>query len=280
MLRKAFVCVAALAVLAGCGPYGPSNYGGYNAAPMLMERAANGQFFAYSHVLSLVMSHDSVKARFDKARDKCLKDAALKCTLIGASISDEAVPSYGTGGALARLVVALPHDQVAAFEEALMQALPQDGSQKLVVASHSTSAENVSNAVSDTDRKIVQLTTYRDRLAALAKRSDLGVADLMKIEAELSKVQGDLDAALAEKRDLAERAGKEQLTVSLQETQDRTAPLARVWRNAGDTLIDSSADALGFLIRALPWLPVVGAGVLFVSWLWRLRRRKKEKAAG
>ena len=39
----------------------------------------------------------------------------------------------------------------------------------------------------------------------LAVNGDGSVADLMKVEAELAKVQGDLDAAMAEKRDIGER---------------------------------------------------------------------------
>ncbi len=224
--------------------------------------------FSYSHYLGLVMNHDAVKARFEWARDKCLNDRALNCKLITASIS-----SGGYPGEEASLVVALPHDKVALFEKSLLQPLPQDGAQKVTVQSRSTSAENVTTEASDNHRKVAQLTAYRDRLAALSKRRDLSVADLMKVEAELSKVESDLDAALAQNRDVSERIAREQLTVSLNETQP--SPIMGTLNNAGDALTESTASALDFLIRALPWLPIIGVGILLISWLWRLVRRKK-----
>jgi hypothetical protein len=219
------------------------------------------------------MTHAAVKPRFERARDKCLHDAALNCKLITATISANA-SGYAAGDE-ATLAVALPHDKVAQFENSLLEPLNEDGSAKVNVQGRSTSAENVATQASDNERKVAQLTAYRDRLEALAKRSDLSVADLMKVEAELAKVQGDLDAALAEKRDIGERITREYLTVSFGETEAAAAPIAQVFSEAGDTLVESTAAALGFLIRALPWLPIVGGGVLLVAWLWRLVRRKK-----
>jgi hypothetical protein len=198
MSRKSIVCLFAVLLLAGCGrsPLGT----GYAVTYPEQLRDSNAQTFSYTHFLRLVMAHDSVKPRFERARDLCLRDAALGCKLIAAAISvnDNA---YVTGDQ-ASLAVALPHDKVAVFEKALLEPLPQDGSDKVSVQSRTTSAENVTTEASDTDRKITQLTAYRDKLAVLAKRSDLSVADLMKVEAELSKVEGDLDAALSDKRDV------------------------------------------------------------------------------
>ena len=271
MSRKSIVCLFAVLLLAGCGrsPLGT----GYAVTYPEQLRDSNAQTFSYTHFLRLVMAHDSVKPRFERARDLCLRDAALGCKLIAAAISvnDNA---YVTGDQ-ASLAVALPHDKVAVFEKALLEPLPQDGSDKVSVQSRTTSAENVTTEASDTDRKITQLTAYRDKLAVLAKRSDLSVADLMKVEAELSKVEGDLDAALSDKRDVGERIAKERLTVSLGEKQALSAPIARVWHNAVDTFVESTANAIDFLIRVIPWLPIVAGGVFLVSLFWRWFRRRK-----
>jgi uncharacterized protein (DUF2384 family) len=274
MSRKSIICLFAVLLLAGCGrsPLGT----GYAVTYPEQLRDSNVQTFSYTHFLRLVMAHDSVKPRFERARDLCLRDTALGCKLIAAAISvnDSA---YVTGDQ-ASLAVALPHDKVAVFEKALLESLPQDGSDKVSVRSRTTSAENVTTEASDTDRKITQLTAYRDKLAALAKRSDLSVADLMKVEAELSKVEGDLDAALSDKRNVGERVAKERLTVSLGEKQALDAPIARVWHNAVDTFVESTANAIDFLIRIIPWLPIIAGGVFLISLFWRWFRRKKVAA--
>jgi len=276
MRRKFIILIFAAAVLASCGPSsGP--YGGFPQA--LYSRTMRDQapqVFSYSHFLMLAMSHESIDPRFERARDKCLHDAALSCTLISASVSATDGTYYKNSEAT--LAVAMPHEKIAVFEKSLLEPVPQDGAVAVTVQSRSTRAENVTNEASDLDHKIAQLTNYRDSLAALAKRGDLAVSDIMKIDAELSKVQGDLDMALAQKRDVGERIAKEQLTVSFGEQPDALAPIARAWSNARISFIDSTADAINFLIRALPWLPIVAGGVWLISLFWRWFRRKKPAA--
>ena len=274
-MRRIAICLIALVVLAGCGERTPRYARGYALSTVALKEqvAPDGQVFSYSHALALVMPHDAVRPRFERARDRCLHDAALDCKLISASISANN-GGYQTGDE-ASLLVALPHDKIAVFEKAVLEPVAEDGTGKVTVQSRSTTAENVATQASDNEHKVAQLTAYRDRLEALAKRGDLSVADIMKVEAELSKVQGDLDAALTEKRDIGERIAKETLSISLGETESAIAPIAQTWNNAGDTLLESTASALAFLIQIVPWLPIAGGGIVLVGWLWRLVRRKK-----
>jgi hypothetical protein len=278
MLRKTVISMFVILLLAGCGQRAPSytSYGGYPMELRADLREPNAQVFSYSHFLALTMRRDSVKPRFERARDKCLHDATLNCKLISASLS---VNGYaGSNNAEANLQVALPHDQIAAFEQKLLEPLPQDTSENVIVRSRSTIAENVSDQAADTDRKIAQLTNLRDNLAALAKRPNLSIEDLIKVETELSKAQGDLDEALAQKRDVGEHVAKERLDIALSEKVDLMSPIALVWRNAVGSLVESTASAIDFLIRVVPWLPIVAAGVFLVSLFWRLFRRKKPAA--
>lgn len=276
MLKKIGIGLAAILLLAGCGQQSPRFARSYNlAAPMMLRDARGGasQVFSYSHYLALVMPHDAVKPRFERARDRCLNDAALRCKLITASLTANELT-----GDEANLVVALPHDKVTLFEKSLLEPLTEDGSGKATVQSRSTSAENVTTQAGDNERKVAQLTAYRDRLMALTKRTDLSVTDLMKVEAELSKVEADLNAALAEKRDVGERIAMESLTVNFGETEPATAPIMKVFDRAGATLTESTAAAIDFLIRIVPWLPIIGLGLVLLGWLWRLVRRKRTQA--
>jgi hypothetical protein len=261
MLRKVGLIAAAALLLAACGDHGGG--AAYKLVePQLMQVGIDGrgQNFSYTHRLELVLADGGVKASFELARETCLKQAALKCDLLSASLTAGETTSYG------QVVVALPHDKVATFEKTLTDA-------GATVQSRSTNAENVTTAAGDNERKIVQLTAWRDRLAALAKRNDLSVSDLMKVEAELSKVEADLSAALAEKRDITNRIAKEILTISFGEREGTLAPVGRVLTNAGTTLVSSTATAVEFLIRIVPWLPIILAGLWLVRWIWSKRKK-------
>lgn len=262
MLRKFGLCLAAALFLAGCNDYGGK--GDYLASQFAGGDGQGGSAaFSYTHRLALIVPHGGVKKSFETARDACLKDKTLVCDLSSASLNS------GENSDSARMVVALPHDKVAVFEKILTDSGAS-------VQSRSTTAENVTAQASDNDRKIAQLTAWRDRLAELSKRSNLSVADAMKIGEDLSKVEADLEAALAEKRAIATRIAKETVTVAFNEKEAALAPFTRVFANAGDTLIGSTASAIAFLIMILPWLPIVLAGLWLIRWLWT--RRKKPAA--
>ncbi len=146
-------------------------------APMMMPDIAvnRGQIFSYSHTLSLAMSHDAVRTRADRARESCLRDVSLHCKLLTANVADD------DGTASAHLEVALPHDKLAAYEDGLLKpVVPDKGG--VDVRSRSTQAQSVENEKNDTDKKVAQLTKYRDGLAELAKRPNLSVDDFIKVQ--------------------------------------------------------------------------------------------------
>jgi hypothetical protein len=266
MTRKlSFILIAVLS-LAGCTRggmterlVGPREYA-MQDKPAPPDPA---QIFSYSHSLTLLMRHDAVKSRYDTARESCLHDASLHCKLQSASL-DEAVD-----GASAHLEVALPHDKLAAFEARLLK--PEGD---VEVRSRSTRAEGVENQASDIDKKVSQLSKYRDGLAELAKRPNLSVDDFIKVQNELSKTEADLDEALAQKRDIAGRIARELLSVDLEERVSVASPLGQVWSGAGDMLIYGTADVLRFLIEMVPWLPVIIGVFFLLRWLWRIARRR------
>jgi hypothetical protein len=272
-MRKFWMTAAVLSLLAGCGP-SPALYdGGGLAMRADLMRPRENQDFSYNHFLSVAMGRDSIKPRFERAQDRCLHDAKLDCTLISASINAADNGEYA--GPSAILVVSLPHDRIADFERDLLAPVAGEGA--ATVRSRSTTAENVSGESADASRKLAQLTDYRDRLAALAKRPGLSVDDLIKVESELSKAQGDLDDAVSQKNSLGERVAKERLSVSLEMrpgVDDAFRPVGRVWRSSVQLFGQSTASALQFLIQVIPWLPLIIGALFLVRWLWRIARRR------
>jgi hypothetical protein len=240
------------------------------------EAGKAAQSFAYNHFLQVEMASEFVEPRFARARDRCLQDTSLSCTLLSASINSNE-SEYGYAGSRAQLDVMLPGDKVDAFEEGLTERLPEEGEGDPKVAARSTSAEDVTREAANLDQQIQQLSDYRDRLVELSKRSNLTAAELIQVAGELSKTQSTLDQLLAQKNDVSARVSMQKITVYLsgRVTADPFRPIARVLTNSLDLFLDSVADALRFLIQVVPWLPVVAAGLFLVSWLWRRFRRSR-----
>jgi len=279
MFRIAAIGAVCAILLCACNQssYGPPSYAPGPPPPMAQEKPGEPQqSFSYTHFFALEMARDYVKPRFERAVGRCFHDASLDCELISSSMSagdpDEGTTTQG------QLVVALPHEKVEPFEKSLLDAVAGEGTDDVIMRSRSTQAENVTQQVTDLDHKIAQLTDYRDRLQALAKRPDLHADDLIKIEQELSDVESQLDDTIAQKNDVSAHVRRETLTVTLGERHtlsDAWRPLAQAWRDSLDTLSESAAAALQFVIQVLPWLPIVAGMIWLLSLIPRLIPKRK-----
>ncbi|MBL6852549.1 MAG: DUF4349 domain-containing protein [Alphaproteobacteria bacterium] len=236
------------------------------------------QQFSYTHSWAVVMAHGTVAPRFARARDLCLHDPSLDCRLVSANMTSS---GDNLDSVSATLEVQLPRGKLDGFEHALLAPVKGEAAGDAVMQSRSTQAQSVETAAGDTARKVAQLTAYRDRLADIAKRPNLSVDDIIKIEAERARVQGDLDEATGQQRTLTSGIAREDVSITLSE---RTVPVGRFasfFSEAGETLTDSAANALLFAIGAVPWLPLLVLLVWLVSLLWRwfLRRRTARSTA-
>jgi hypothetical protein len=282
-MNRALPAVLMLFLLAGCGADSP----GYGTAGVEYKAAPNGtaalaapvagteSHLAYHHDLALEMAPAGVEPRFDRARDACLNDAALNCTLVRADLH----MGDADKGQLpnASLEVRIPHAGVASFEAGLSAALPGQPGMDAIVVSRTTTADDLTAAIADVDRRQAQLSDYRDRLTALAQRPDAKVDDLVKIEGELSSVQSQLEAIAAQKAGLTQRVATETLAVAFQSREGAlgpAAPIRQAWHRAGQDLGRSAGKALTFAIESLPWLPVIAIG-LFLVRLILLRGRRR-----
>ena len=294
MLRM-FVLVPVIAsLLTGCGDPGSEAYDaryaeatapaqppmGAIATDATLQRgvgggAQTGESFTYDHTLAVSMASDRIKARFERARDRCQSDAALKCKVVSASFNIMGNPNAPLP--VAYLSVALPHDGITVFEASLLVPLPDEEPGDVVVRSRAMTAQNVTQQVTDLDRRLAQLADYRDRLSDLSKRRNATTDDLIKIEGELSKTQSDLEQLDAQKRQLAERIAKENMNITFEAQStagDAFQPVRDVFQSSLRILGQSTGEALSFLIRLLPWLPVIALALYAIAWLWRRLRRK------
>ena len=222
------------------------------------------------------MASEHIKARFERARDRCQNDPALKCKIMSASFRligepDAALP-------VANLTVALPHDSVVVFEDSLLAGLPGENKDDVLVKARNTNAQNVTNQVKDIQSRISQLSNYRDRMVELSKRGGAKTDDLIKIEGEISRTQSEIEQIEGQRRDLAERIAKENLSISFEAQStviDAFQPVRDVWQSSLRLMGESAAGALALVVGVLPWIPVFLLAFFGLRWLWRRGRRSK-----
>jgi hypothetical protein len=164
----------------------------------VQEKATSGESYVYDHNMTLSMSSEFIKTRFERAKDRCQNDAALKCKVTSASFQVLGQPDAPLP--VAHLSVSLPHESVQAFESSLLEPLASEDAADILVKSRNTSAQNVTNQVRDIEARLSQLKNYRDRMQALASRRNAGTDDLIKIEGEISKTQAEIEQIEGQQR--------------------------------------------------------------------------------
>jgi hypothetical protein len=276
-MRRSLASLVLVVPLLGCGNEAHTPMRSAGAAQEGLGRGDPRSTLAYSHTLSLEMPEATVAPRFERARDRCLDDAALGCTLLSAS---HELRMY-SNPARATLIVRLPHDGVAKFEASLFEPVAGERAGEAAVMSRATSTEELSVLITDAERRMAQLADYRDRLSALAQRPDARIEELMKIASELSTVQSQIEALTAQQKTLAERVRTELMSivlVSRREPGDAVRPLVELSRQSVALLAESVADAGRFVLRALPWLALLSLALVALGRL-RARARRRKLAA-
>jgi hypothetical protein len=261
------VCVIALA---GCDRYAA---GELRQLQEMRSEAGDIHQFSVSNYWTLTMPGASIATRYERARNACMTDRSLNCKLASANVR---VATDGGSGSFANLSVLLPHSKVELFKHALLAPVANEASNAVSINEVTTSAENVQSESDGANRKVEQLKTYLDRLTALAKRPNLSIEDTIRLEAEISRVQGELNTAQTAKDNVDGRVAREYVMAELREIP--RGPIASVLNRASDIFVDNIANVLSFLIGVIPWLPIIAIVIFAGRWLWRVLARKKRTA--
>jgi hypothetical protein len=277
-MRYAVCALSMLLLLTACERYAMAPAAQMQA--LALAQQPGGDAFAYSHSLQLEMDRDMIMPRFERARDSCLQDQAISCTVLSASARMDERNAYRSS--YAQLVVLVPHDMVAPFEQRLLQLIEGERAGPVSIRSRSTDVGNVTTESTDIDQRLVQLTDYRDRLSGLMNRRDASVDELIKLAGELSSAQSNVEQFSAKKRDVAQRVAKDRLSIGFSERAGVTAamlPLVLAWGNGLETLSESAANALTFVIAIIPWLPIIALAFYFLLRLLQIVRKRRQGAA-
>lgn len=256
---------------AASAPAGPNS----GAAPVVAPSIAPSIAYAYRFGLELpAEAATSLMARHEQA---CIAAGSAVCQVIGSNSR-----RVGRDSVEAHLEMRGTPAYVARFRAALDGEAKGAGGR---VAEQAVESEDLTRQLVDTEARMRAMETLRDRLQQLLATRSGPLEQLLQVERELARVQGELDATRS--------------ALAVMRTRVQTAKLDVTYRAAGQLAPDSAArpvvDALNsasyafmsslgvlilFIASVLPVL-LVGVPLIWLLWRWRksVRSRKAAEAA-
>ncbi len=247
------------------------------SAPETSGGGNSERLIAYSYGYQLETPAAATESLVAAHRDACIAAGPDTCQVVNANIHEQG--DRGVSGTLSLRAVPAWID---GFRSGLSGQLETaDGR----IRNQTQSAEDLTATIVDLEARLIAKETLRTRLTALLERPGASVEELVRVERELARLQGDIEGSQARIRALRGRVSMSALTVNYAsriEPVSRSAfdPLGRALRNLTGDFARGLADVLGFIAGFLPWLivilPVAWLGNRWISGLLRQRRKQRD----
>ncbi len=220
-----------------------------NATEAVASRAVSSSTaptsaLALQHSISLEIEASKVQPLFHQIEEMCQKIAITQhCQLLNSNLSKEQEPS-------ANLSLKAKAQGIKMIIEVL---------NKNNVTNYAVNSENLAGSISDVQKRVAMLTSYRDNLEKLSKKTNASLESLMKVNQEMATVQSEIETLRGEHAFMVDRVQTQTLNISistkyLSTTEDTFITVLK------DAIIGSIDDAINGLklilvafIYLLPW---------------------------
>lgn len=224
---------------------------------------------AYAYAYTVETPTREVSALAARHEQACVQAGPQRCQVIGSSTQ-----SYGEDQRSATLELRAEPGWLTAFRNGLTaDAEAADGR----VADASTTSEDLTRALIDTEAHLRAKTALRDRLQTMLATRDGNLQTVLEVERELARVQGEIDAATSTLEVMRARVAMSRLTMTYQSRgvlapDNAAAPLSNALNNALSLFMMGLAAIITVLAFALPFALVITPIVWLVL---RARRRRR-----
>ena len=232
---------------------------------------------AYAYRFGLELPADAVPTVMGRHEQACIAAGPAACQVIGSNSS-----RVGRDSVQASLEMRATPAYVARFRAALDGEAKGAGGR---VAQQAVESEDLTRQLVDTEARMRATETLRDRLQQLLATRSGTLEQLLQVERELARVQGELDATRSALAVMRTRVQTSRLDVTYsaagQLAPDSAArPVVDALNSASYAFMTSLGMLILFIASVLPVL-LVGAPLIWLLWRWRrsLRARKAAEAA-
>ena len=226
---------------------------------------------AYAYAYGLEVPPSAVAATMKAHQDACAAAGPALCQVLGASTN-----AYGEYDIRAHLQLRGEPRWLAQFRAHLDNDAQKAGGK---ITSSNVTTEDLTRQIVDTEATLRAESTLRDRLQKLLASRPGKLSELLDVERELARVQGEIDATQSNLAVMKTRVAMSVLDVDYTSagapvTDTTFEPI----KKALVTFFRYIAEGIGLMITLIavlaPWALVIG----FVAWLI-LRLRRKRPAA-
>lgn len=225
-------------------------------------------YLAYTYGVGLEIPSERLSGVMDRHVRACQAAGPRLCQLIGSNRTGDP-ESYMQGYVSFRG----EPNWLRTFMSGLETEADEAGGR---IVSQTVNSEDLTRQIVDTEARMRALTSLRDRLQELLRSRPGRLADLLEVERELARVQGELDATQSNLAVMRTRVAMSVLTLNYQ-----SAPRS-VGSDTFEPLRNALAGFLGIIVAGFAAIITIIAGLIPVAvvvvplvWLalrWRRRR--------
>jgi len=153
------------------------------------------------------------------------------------------------------------------------------------VTSSSQSAEDLTRPILDTQARLDAQVQLRERLTGLLDRQGANIEELIRVERELARVNGDIESATAQLRAMRARVSMSIADLTYQSeirpiSQSTVNPVGEAVRDFAGIVLGGLAVMIRLIAGVLPWLILVIPAIwLLARWRRSVNRRKAAEKA-
>ncbi|HRP12094.1 MAG TPA: DUF4349 domain-containing protein [Terricaulis sp.] len=225
-------------------------------------------YLAYTYGIGIELPSERVEALMGAHERACVEAGPRLCQLISSNRSGD--PQSSVQGYMS---IRGEPQWLRSFMSG-MQAQADDAGGRIV--SQTTGAEDLTRAIVDTEARQRALTSLRDRLQEILRSRPGRLADLLEVERELARVQGELDAIQSNLAVMRTRVAMSELSLSYQSTprslgSDTFRPLREAFASFLGIIVGVFAAMVVFVAGLIPFL-IVGIPLGWLLLRWRKQR--------
>ena len=219
------------------------------------------------------MPAKSVKPTLNKHLNICREAGTKKCQITSSHTARQNKTSVQ-----ANLSLRAEPDWLVEFISGIKSDMVEVKGQ---IDNENISVEDLTRSILDTDARLKAQKALRTRLEKLIETRDAKLPDLLSLERELARVQGEIESATANLKALRARVSMSVVNISYASeyvavSRASVSPIGAALKDFFNVLSGGIAGVIYFFAYILPWLIflVLPAGFL-LRWLWRRKKVKK-----